>query len=848
MSSIQSVSSGAGTGEQLRVIKRDGTLQEVEFDKISSRLRKLSEETPCELPSLSHINVNLVSQKVITQIYDKIPTSQLDELAALVSMGMITIHPQYGDLAGRIAVSNHQKQTTPNDPFLILRTLAEHIDDNGKSAPVIDPKLVEIAEEHREDILSVFSPERDYLIDYFGFKTLERAYLLKSRGKVIETPQSMWLRVALGIHRENIGDVLATYRDLSLKFYTHATPTLFNAGTLFPQMSSCFLLSMKDDSIKGIYETLGECAMISKWGGGIGLHIHNIRATGSYIRGTSGTSNGIVPMLRVFNQTARYCDQGGGRRKGSFAIYLEPWHADVEDFLRLKINHGNEEERARDLFYAMWIPDLFMKRVKENKQWTLFCPDRAPGLADVWGDAFQKLYEDYESEWETRGGRQVSAQKLWFQILQSQIETGTPYLLYKDACNSKSNQQNLGTIKSSNLCTEIIEYSSPEETAVCNLASMNLQSFLLPVSSTSTSSSTSSGSGSGSAVGGLFGSDYDFDFELFRAKVFQVVRNLDKVIDGNFYPTEATSRSNFRHRPIGIGVQGLSDVFSRLRIAYDSPEASYLNKKIFAHMYHAAVSSSADLARSRGKYSSFEGSPASHGKLQYDLWGVNPREEHPELDWDALNKLSAIGLRNSLLIAPMPTASTSQILGNNESFEPFTTNIFTRRTIAGEFIIVNKYLVEELTELGLWNEEMKTRIVAARGSVQGILSIPEEVRRRYKTVWELSQKTLIDLAAERAPYICQSQSLNLYMGEPTFKKLSSMAFYAWEKGLKTGQYYLRTRPVADAQQFTVDPSSLSGKSKSLFSTDMTQTNTIEREETTGTGSSLEDALCEMCSA
>jgi ribonucleoside-diphosphate reductase alpha subunit len=795
----------------------------------------LAEETPCDLPALSHVNVNLVAQKVITQLYDKIPTSQLDELAGLVAMGMITLHPQYGDLAGRIVVSNHQKQTTPSDPFQILRILAEHRDDNGKLAPVIDPKILEIAEENKEDILSVFTPERDYLIDYFGFKTLERAYLLKSHGKVIETPQAMWLRVALGIHRENIGDVLATYRDLSLKYYTHATPTLFNAGTLFPQMSSCFLLSMKEDSIKGIYETLGECAMISKWGGGIGLHIHNVRATGSYIRGTSGTSNGIVPMLRVFNQTARYCDQGGGRRKGSFAIYLEPWHLDIEDFLRLKINHGNEEERARDLFYGMWIPDLFMRRIKENKHWTLFCPDRCPGLADVWGEKFNELYESYESEWEVRGGRQINAQKLWFQILQSQIETGTPYLLYKDACNSKSNQQNLGTIKSSNLCTEIIEYSSPEETAVCNLASMNLQAFVVPAVEDSRS-----GSGSG-----LFGSGYDFDFMMFRAKVFQVVRNLDKVIDENFYPTEATKRSNMRHRPIGIGVQGLSDVFARLRIGYDSPEASYLNKKIFAHMYHAAVSSSADLARSRGKYSTFEGSPASLGKLQYDLWGIDPRVEHSELDWDTLNKLASIGLRNSLLVAPMPTASTSQILGNNESFEPFTTNIFTRRTIAGEFIIVNKYLVEELTELGLWNEDMKTRIVAHRGSVQGIRDIPEEIRRRYKTTWELSQKSLIDLAAERAPYICQSQSLNLYMGEPTFKKLSSMAFYAWEKGLKTGQYYLRTRPVADAQQFTIDPT-IDSKAKSFM--DMTKTSTLEREETAGTGSSQEDALCEMCSA
>lgn len=773
----------------LRVIKRDGSFQDVSYDKIAARLNSLANDS--SLPKLKHVNAAIVAQKVISQIYDGIPTKDLDQHASLVAVEMTTTHPEYNDLAGRIVVSNHQKETY-GDILSVLRELRELYDDNGKLAPLISEETLAVAEEHADRIREAMDYSRDYLIDYFGFKTLERAYLLKNKGRILERPQDMWMRVSIGIHGWDIDNVIQTYNDMSQKFYTHATPTLFNAGTMHPQMSSCFLIAMKGDSIKDIFSTLEECALISKWGGGIGLHIHNIRATGSYIRGTSGTSNGIVPMLRVFNDTARYCDQGGGRRKGSFAIYLEPWHLDVEDFLRLKINFGKEEERARDLFYAMWIPDLFMERVRENGEWTLFCPDRATGLADCYGKRFETLYTRYESEYEKYGGKKIKAQQLWFQILNSQIETGSPYLLYKDAANSKSNQKNLGTIKSSNLCTEIMEYSAPDETAVCNLASMNLQAFLCENEDHSLS----------------------FDYESFQNKVHQVTRNLDRVIDKNFYPTEATRKSNFRHRPVGIGVQGLADVISRMKMSYDSAEARALNDKIFAYMYYAAVSASADLGKELGRYETFEGSPMSRGILQPDMWGVSPEKLYPELDWSGLRKkVVKNGLRNSLLVAPMPTASTSQILGNTESFEPATTNIYTRRTLAGQFTIVNRYLVNELVELGIWNQETKDNIIKDRGSIQGVDVIPDSIKSRYKTVWETSQRVLIDMAADRGRWICQSQSLNLYMAEPTFKKLSSMHFYAWSKGLKTGIYYLRSRPIANAQQVTVEATAVAGSAE-----------------------------------
>jgi len=793
---------------KLRVTKRDGTIQDVSFDKIEKRLQSLANDTPSGLDKLKNVNVTLVTQKVITQLYDKIPTTELDDHASRVSVDMITTHPEYGDLAGRIVISNHQKKTYP-DVISIFRELREMYDSNGKPAPLISEETMAIVEEHSTRIRDEIDHTRDYLIDYFGFKTLERAYLLKNKGRILERPQTMWMRVAIGIHGWDIDSVMATYHDLSRKYYTHATPTLFNAGTVRPQMSSCFLVSMKDDSIDGIFKTAHECALISKWGGGIGLHIHNIRGKGSYIRGTSGTSSGIVPMLRVFNATARYCDQGGGRRKGSFAIYMEPWHADIEDFLRLKINFGNEEERARDLFYGLWIPDLFMKRVKSGGNWTLFCPDRAAGLADKYGKDFEELYEKYEENAEMYGGRTMPAQKLWFQILQSQIETGTPYLLYKDSANEKSNQKNLGVIKSSNLCTEIIEYSSPDETAVCNLASMNLQAYVR---------NTKSG-------------EVVFDYDLFQEKVCQVVRNLDKVIDRNFYPTPATKKSNFRHRPIGIGVQGLADVLARLKISYDSVEAKELNERIFANMYYAAVSSSSEIAERLGSYETFEGSPMSKGIIQPDMWDSKPLVG---LDWESLRSKAKRGMRNSLLVAPMPTASTSQILGNTESFEPFTTNIYARRTLAGEFVLVNKYLVQELHKDGLWNKDMKDLIIKNRGSIQAIDGISDDTKSKFKTVWETSQKVLIDMAADRGKYICQSQSLNLYSADPTFKKLSSMHFYAWSRGLKTGVYYLRTRPVADAQQFTIEAKSSSEGAAAT---------------TSGTGfKTYDDTECEVCSA
>lgn len=759
----------------MQVVKRDGRKEDVHFEKVQQRIAKAA-------TGLS-VNATKVAQGVLSRIVDGITTTELDTITANLAYAWSTTHPDYGDLAARIAVSNHQKNTYAT-LLETIECLAAVKDRRGEPATVLDPRLVEVVRRNAATIEAHIDYERDYLFDYFGFKTLERAYLLRDTARrVVERPQHLWMRVALGLWLDDtrpegvdLDKAFETYDMMSNKLYTHATPTLFNAGTKRPQLSSCFLLAMQGDSIRGIYKTLEDCALISQYGGGIGVHVSNIRAKGSLIRGTGGTSNGIVPMLRVFNNTARYVDQGGGKRNGSFAMYLEPWHADVEDFLEMKKNTGSEEERARDLFYAMWIPDLFMQRVQANGDWTLFCPNEAPGLADAVGDEFVALYERYERE--GLGRKTLKAQKLWFQILDSQIETGTPYLCYKDAANKKSNQQNLGVIKSSNLCSEIIEYSSPEETAVCNLASMNLPAFV---------------------------KDGAFDFAAFRAAVKTVVRNLDRVIDINFYPIPEAERSNMRHRPIGLGVQGLADVFALCGLPWESEGAATLNRRIFAHMYYAAVSASVDLAATHGRYETFVGSPAWKGQLQYDLWGVEPVADEG-LDWDALtNDVRRIGLRNSLLVAVMPTASTSQILGNCECIEPYATHIFTRRTLAGEFIIVNKHLVRALLARGLWTPELKDAIIANNGSVAGLAGVPEDLQQIFKTVWEIKQKTLIDMSADRAPYVCQSQSLNLFLADPDYRKLSSMHMYAWGRGLKTGIYYMRTRAVASAQKFTVEP-------------------------------------------
>ena len=756
--------------QNMQVVKRNGDREDVAFDKVQDRVAKASK-------GLS-VNVAKVAQGVLARIVDGITTTELDNITANLAYSWSTIHPDYAELAARIAISNHQKNTP--DTFLDTVTqLSETLDRTGNSASILSPTFVDIVTQNAQAIESRIDYTRDFLLDFFGFKTLEKAYLLRNtttERKVLERPQHLWMRVALGLWPQDLNQAFETYDLLSQKFYTHATPTLFNAGTKRPQLSSCYLLAMKDDSIRGIYDTLQDCALISQYGGGIGLHVSNIRAKGSLIKGTGGISNGLVPMLRVFNNTARYVDQGGGKRNGSFAMYLEPWHADIAEFLEMKKNTGAEEERARDLFYAMWVPDLFMERVEQQADWTLFCPNEAPGLADTVGPAFKALYEKYEQE--GRGRKTVKAQTLWFQILESQIETGTPYLLYKDAANLKSNQQNLGVIKSSNLCTEIIEYSSPTETAVCNLASISLPAFV---------------------------KDNIFNFALFRKVTKTVVKNLNRVIDINYYPIPEAERSNMRHRPIGLGVQGLADVFAMLNLAWESDEAALLNKRIFAHMYHAAVESSVDLAAREGRYETFVGSPASKGTLQYDLWNINPLQDDG-LDWDALtNDVRRIGMRNSLLIAPMPTASTSQILGNCECIEPYATHIFTRRTLAGEFIVINKHLVKALLARNLWTPAIKDAIIGNNGSVTNLPEIPEDIQRIFKTVWEIKQKTLIDMAADRGPYICQSQSLNLFLADPDYRKLSSMHFYTWRKGLKTGIYYLRTKAAASAQKFTVEP-------------------------------------------
>jgi len=757
--------------QNMQVVKRDGRKEDVAFEKVQERITKAAAGLT--------VNPTKVAQGVLARIVDGITTTELDNITASLAYSWSTIHPDYADLASQVAISNHQKNT-PATMLAVVEVLDAVCDKKGEPASLLDPAFVTLVRTHADLIESRICYERDFMLDYFGLKTLERAYLLRDTNRrVVERPQHLWMRVALGLWSTDLKRAFETYDLMSQKFYTHATPTLFNSGTKRPQLSSCFLLAMKDDSIRGIYDTLQDCALISQYGGGIGLHLSNIRATGSLIKGTGGISNGIVPMLRVFNNTARYVDQGGGKRNGSFAMYLEPWHADVEDFLMMKRNTGSEEERARDLFYALWVPDLFMERVDAGGDWTLFCPNEAPGLADVVGEEFKTLYEHYEAT--GRGRKTVKAQKLWFTILESQIETGTPYLLYKDAANLKSNQQNLGVIKSSNLCTEILEYSSKDETAVCNLASMSLPAFVR---------------------GG------EFDFKQFRSVVGVVIKNLNRVIDINFYPIPEAERSNKRHRPVGLGVQGLADVFAMLGLAWESAEAALLNKRIFAHMYYAAVESSCDLAGAEGRYETFVGSPAWKGKLQPDLWNINPIQDEG-LDWDGLiNTVRRIGMRNSLLIAPMPTASTSQILGNCECIEPYATHIFTRRTLAGEFIVLNKHLVKALLARGLWSTEMKDAIIRNNGSVTGVDGVPEDIQNVFKTVWEIKQKTLIDMAADRGPYICQSQSLNLFLGDPDFRKLSSMHFYTWRKGLKTGIYYLRTRAVASAQKFTVEPATV----------------------------------------
>lgn len=755
--------------DHIYVTKRDGTRVPVSFNEVLSRIQKLANGLP-------HVNPDLVAQKVCTQIQDGIKTSELDEFAAeTCAMMQARYHPNYGKLAARLVIDNHQKKTPPR-----LIDSAQVLFEEG----VVSEEYYKVAQDLALETMIDYT--RDFMFDYFGFKTLENGYLLRRRdGRSWESPQHMWMRVAIQLHGVNREKVKETYDALSQGFFIHATPTLFNSGTNHPQLSSCFLVHMEEDSIKGIYDTLAECAQISKWAGGVGLSVHNIRARGSEIKGTNGKSTGLTPMLKVFNDTAKYVNQGG-KRNGSFAVYLETWHADIEEFLRLKLNTGNEDERARDLFYGLWIPDLFMQRVEQDGYWSMFSPDTCPGLSDCWGDAFTQLYCEYERK--NLAMREIPAKKLWQMILDAQIQTGTPYLLYKDACNAKSNQQNLGTIKSSNLCTEIIEYTSPEETAVCNLGSLALPRFV---------------------------KDGRFDFELLRMYTRILARNLDIVVDKTYYPTEKCRTSNLRHRPIGIGVQGLADVFAMLRITWSSQKAADLNREIFENIYYAAATQSMLAASPKDEwhgialgsgnaYPSFEGSPVSQGKLQYHLWGETPKSEY--LNWDALAKMCAGGMRNSLLIAPMPTASTSQILGNNECFEPFTSNLYSRRVLSGEFIVINKYLVEDLVARGMWTPEVRTEIIANNGSIQSMIGLPGELRELYRTAWEIPMKTLINMARDRAPFICQSQSLNLFVADPTYSKLSSMHFYAWKQGLKTGCYYLRTKAAAKAQQFTVEPS------------------------------------------
>ena len=830
----------------MKVVKRNGETEDVSFDKVLKRLQQKSHGLT--------VDVFDIAQKVVSRIYDGVNTSELDELAAQLCSSMMIENPDYGKLAAAIIISNHHKNTSPSFSETI-QIMYDNKDIEGNSSPLVNDKLYEVVMKNKEKLNSYIDHERDYSFDYFGFKTLERAYLTKVNGKIVERPQYMWMRVALGIHDDDFKDALQTYDLMSKKFFTHATPTLFNAGTRHQQMSSCYLLAMESDSLDGIYNTVKDCALISKFAGGIGLHVHNVRAKGSYIRGTNGRSTGLVPMLRVLNMTARYVDQGS-RRLGSFAMYLEPWHADIEAFIQLRKNHGSEEERCRDLFLALWVCDLFMERVKDNGLWSLMCPDVCKGLSDSYGEDFKKLYEDYESK--GMFVKQVNAQDLWFKILECQIEGGTPYILYKDAANKKSNQKNLGVIKSSNLCCEIMEYSNHEETAVCNLASICLPSYIRQDEDKLT-----------------------YDYDLLHDTVKVITKNLNKIIDKNFYPTSKTRRSNLKHRPVGIGTQGLADVFAILRIPFESEEAQVLNRNIFETIYHAAVETSMEISKKRsniihklntegkdvvnslenaeylklnefeiqnldathpGAYVSFMGSPASSGHLQFDLWGVTPSDRY---DWEKLKYDVVLnGLRNSLLVAPMPTASTSQIMGFNESFEPFTNNLFKRKTLSGEFVVMNKYLISDLISRGLWNNKMKDTILLNEGSVQNIDEIPDDMKAIYKTVWEIKQKALIDLSIQRGPFVCQSQSLNIFMEEPDFKRLSSMHFYGWSNGLKTGSYYLRTRPRVKTQQFTIDPTLAKQKQKGSSSNTPVgspeKANTIYDDE--------DDEPCLTCSA
>jgi ribonucleoside-diphosphate reductase alpha chain len=793
----------------MQVIKRNGKKESVKFDKITARIEKL-----CYGLDRRFVNSIDVAKKVIEGLFDGVTTTELDNLAAETAASLTVKHPDFAQLASRIAVSNLHKNTIKSFSKT-MHLLYECVDKKAnKKAPLLSDDVWDIIQEHAELLDSTIIYDRDYGFDYFGFKTLEKSYLLKVDGKVVERPQHMYMRVAIGIHKTDIESVISTYHMMSERWFTHATPTLFNAGTPKPQMSSCFLLTMKEDSIDGIYDTLKQTAKISQSAGGIGLAIHGIRATGSYIGGTNGTSNGIIPMLRVFNDTARYVDQGGGKRKGAFAVYLEPWHADVFAFLDLRKNHGKEEMRARDLFYALWICDLFMKRVEADGQWSLFCPHEAPGLQDCWGEEFEALYERYEKEGRAR--KTIKAQDLWFAILDAQIETGTPYMLYKDAANRKSNQQNLGTIKSSNLCTEIMEYTSPDEVAVCNLASLALPRFVI---------------------------DGKFDHDKLYEVTYQVTKNLNKIIDNNYYPVEEARNSNVRHRPIGLGVQGLADVFILLRLPFESDKAKALNKEIFETIYFAAMTASKDLARLDGYYESFPGSPVSKGIFQFDMWNVEPT-----LRWDWYTLKAEVikhGVRNSLLIAPMPTASTSQILGNNECFEPYTSNIYVRRVLSGEFVVVNKHLLKDLVELNMWNDDMKNRILTNNGSVQGIDGIPETIKNIYKTVWEIKQRNIIDMAADRGAFICQSQSLNLFVDSPTGSKLTSMHFYAWKSGLKTGMYYLRSKAASQAVQFTVEKQG--GKMVEPMINQQSLGQPAELEIVTGAVCTMEEG-CVTCSA
>ncbi|GAM24566.1 hypothetical protein SAMD00019534_077410 [Acytostelium subglobosum LB1] len=791
------------------VIKRDGTKANVQYDKITSRLQYL-----CDLePKINNVDPSEVTQKVASGVFPGVRTTELDNLAAETAAYMSTRHPDYGVLAARISVSNLHKQTSTSFLETVTKQYTYCSPKTGQPAPLVSEELYQIVKANSELLEKTIDYRRDFDYDFFGFKTLERSYLHKVNDEIVERPQHMLMRVSIGIHGADINAAIDTYNLLSQRMFTHATPTLFNSGTPTPQMSSCFLVQMKEDSIDGIYDTLKQCALISKSAGGIGVAIHKIRASRSYIRGTNGTSNGLVPMLRVFNDTARYVDQGGGKRKGSFAVYLEPWHADIFDFLDLRKNHGKEEMRARDLFYALWVSDLFMERVQNNAEWNLFCPNEAPGLAECWGDDFRKLYLQYEA---TPGlsRRTINAQDLWFAIIEAQIETGTPYILYKDACNSKSNQQNLGTISCSNLCTEIVQYTSPDEVAVCNLASIALPKYIRQ------------------REGSTNPKDLVFDHQRLFEVTKTITRNLNKIIDRNYYPVPEARTSNMRHRPIGIGIQGLADVFIALRYPFESTNATALNKEIAETIYFAALTASSELAIEHGPYQSFPGSPASKGILQYDFWNVTPTARW---DWNGLKKtIVSTGLRNSLLIAPMPTASTSQILGNNEAFEPYTSNIYSRRVLAGEFTVVNKQLLQDLMELGLWTPEIKNEIIANRGSIQNISIIPDDLKDLYKTVWEIRQRVLIDMAADRGAFIDQSQSFNVFIAEPNFAKLTSMHFYAWNKGLKTGMYYLRTRAAADAIQFTVDQQMLAKQKEAQATTEEAEAQVLKTPTKTPT--------------